>query len=149
MNSIYRHATWLLSGFAILLLVMFVLDATPAPAPVLADTTTVVTRPVASVVTSALPREDGAPVLPARQATPAEFTFATSVEAVQIVSYAETITRPGAVARIVIPKIDVASEVAQVGVVLEDGALRYETPNHIVRQHRGVNPGQGGNVVLA
>ena len=149
MNSISRHATWLLTGFAILLLVMFGLDATPAPAPVPAETATVVTRPVASVATSALPREDGVPVLPARQTTPAEFTFATSAEAVQLVADAETITRPGAVARIVIPKIEVASEVAQVGVVLEDGALRYETPNHIVGQYRGVNPGQGSNVVLA
>ena len=157
MNNIYQHASWLLAVFAILLLVAFGLDASPTSTPVPADASVVVTRPVEAVVTrpveavaeGALPREDGVPVLPARQAAPAEFTFATAAEAVRLVAEAERIERPGVVERIVIPKIEVATDVAQVGVVLQDGALRYETPNHIVGQYRGVNPGQGSNVVLA
>ena len=133
-----------------LLLVMIGLSAPPAAPAELAPPPPIQTRAVSGPVAVAeLPREDGVPVLPATQAEPTVLTFTLAARATPLVEEEEAIERPGAVERIVIPRISLDSEVAQVGIARHDGELRYEAPNHLVGQYRGVNPGEGGNVVLA
>ena len=51
---------------------------------------------------------------------------------------------------IAIPSIAVDSKTVELGTVMENGALVWETPKHAVGHHKGTaNPGEAGNVVMS
>lgn len=142
---------WFLAALGTLglLLVTIGVDARPAATTAPAAPTPVRTQTVAPIVVADLPHENGQPVLPAQQDEPRVLTFTLALESIPLIEEADSIYRPGAVRRLVIPRISLDSEVAQVGIVNEGGNLTYETANFVVGQYRGINPGQGSNVVLA
>lgn len=133
-----------------LLLVMVGVDAAPAqPADEAPAALGVATRAVTPTPSLAdLPQENGQPVLPAEQDGPRVLRFVRG-DPVRLIADADRVEQPGAVRRLTIPTIGLASEVVQVGLVSEGGNLRYETANFVVGQYRGVNPGSNGNVILA
>ena len=133
---------------AALLLVMVGTDAAPAETRV-GESTVVGIRPLQPIPAATLPTENGVPVLPAWDGTPRRFVFETVTEATPLIEDAEVIERPGAVQRLVIPAIKLDSDVARQGIEQVDGELRYRTPNFVVGQYGGFNPGEEENVVLA
>ncbi|MEE9277770.1 MAG: sortase [Dehalococcoidia bacterium] len=150
MAAIRKHWFWGSIALVSLLLVMVGLDARPANSMDSATKPMVRTRPLhVETATAGLPREHGVPVLPATQEQPREFTFVAAESPVRLLPETDRIQLPGSVQRLVIPAISLDSEVVQVGLVAEGGTLQYETANFVVGQYRGVNPGQGDNVVLA
>ena len=143
-----RHGFAAGGGVAVLLLVLIGAGAPPAdlieaPPPAL--------RTIASAGSGIadLPRENSLPVLPAHQNAPHQLRFTVAEQPFLLIQNRDRIERPGMIQRIVIPKIALDEDVVSIGLVTKDGALHYETPNHVVGQYRGVNPGEGGNVVLA
>lgn len=142
---------WLMAAIGTLglLLVTIGVDARPQATTAPATPTAVRTQTVAPIAVADLPQENGQPVLPAVQDEPRVLTFTLALEPTPLIEEADSIYRPGAVHRLVIPRISLDSEVAQVGIVNEGGNLTYETANFVVGQYRGVNPSEGSNVVLA
>ena len=117
--------------------------AADTPAPV------VVTRAVTAIDPASLPRENGLPILPSGQAPPTRLTFTTAPEALRLIENADRILRPGAVQRLVIPKITVDTAVVETGTQLRDGEWVYDIAELVVGQYPGSNPGEGSNIVLA
>ena len=150
MQAIRRHGFWGLVATAALALIMVGTDAAPSqPEVTSGEAPVVATRPAQVAPPTSLPMEDGVAVLPAWDGTPRRFVFAEAEEPMRLIEGVETIERPGAVQRIIIPRLHLDAEVVQSGVEQVDGALRYATPNFVVGQYGGINPGEGSNVVLA
>lgn len=148
MRAIRKYGFWGAMASAGLVLVMLGTDAAPA-ALTPSEAPVVRTRPVQAIPTADLPTENGVPVLPAWDGTPRSFVFETVAEPVPLIEAVAEIVRPGAVQRLVIPSINLDSSVEQQGLEQVDGELHYRTPDFVVGQYGGYNPGEGGNVVLA
>lgn len=55
-----------------------------------------------------------------------------------------------AVTRVQIPRLEIDSRTMELGTVVENGELVWETPKHVVGHHQGTaNPGETGNMVLS
>jgi sortase (surface protein transpeptidase) len=93
--------------------------------------------------------EDGTPVLEEQGEAPQELVFEIADEPVRLINEVEAIDRPGAIQRLVIPRIGIDSAVTQLGITRRDGDPVYETVAHVPGQYRGVNPGEGDNIVVA
>ena len=93
--------------------------------------------------------EDGTPVLAEQGDAPQQIVFEVADEPIRLIDDADAISRPGAIQRLVIPRIGLDSPVAQLGITRRDGEPVYETVAYLPGQYRGTNPGEGGNVVVA
>lgn len=148
MRAIRRHGLWGAIAAAALMLVMLGTDA--APAATSPDAAPMVhTRPLQAIPATELPLENGVPVMPAWDGTVRRFVFETVEEATPLIEEVEEIVRPGEVQRLIIPSINLDSDVVRQGIERVDGDLRYATANFDVGQYGGFNPGEGENVVLA
>lgn len=148
MRAIRKHGLWGMIAVSALLLLMLgtdaaAADATPSGSPV------VRTRALQPIPAASLPTENGVPVLPAWDGTPRTLVFETVAEPTPLIENVATIERPGEVQRLVIPSINLDSDVVRQGIEKVGGELHYGTPNLVVGQYGGFNPGEGENVVLA
>lgn len=144
-----QHRAHLLVGALGLAVLTFATDAPPADSAPAASAPVVVTRPVTAIDQASLPRENGLPILPPAQESPTRLTFTTAPEALRLIQDADRILRPGAVQRLVIPKITLDTSVVEVGTERRDGEWVYDIAEQVVGQYAGSNPGEGSNVVLA
>ena len=142
---------WLGAALAALSLaaITFALGAPPDDPAAGAPAPAIVTRVVPPAGPEATQFSGTASFVAQSPRDPQRLTFVPAEEQVRLIAGLERIPRPGAIERLVISTIELDTPVTQIGVVRHDGEYVYETVDHVPGQYRGVNPGDGGNVVIA